>query len=133
MKIDLHCHFNPPTYLREIRKAGYTDQDIARSGAPAWDSEARIAVMDELGIDVQVLSTQVPGQFFPRTPLTKELARESNDFLAEVCAADKGRFLGLISVALGDVKAAIEEIHRMLGLSGSSCAGRRDGTNERSS
>ena len=60
--------------------------------------EIRLAAMDAAGIDVQVLSLNVPGceQFEPVEGAA--IARERNDVLAEVVARHPDRFVGLAAL-----------------------------------
>jgi len=72
----------------------------------------RIARMDELGIDRQLLLLTAPG-VQPLDPRTgTELAALSNDRLAEACARYPDRFSGLLAFAPQDVKGAVREIER---------------------
>lgn len=59
---------------------------------------ARLAAMDEAGVDVQVLSLNVPGceQFEPGEGAA--IARERNDVLAEIVARHPDRFVGLAAL-----------------------------------
>ena len=59
---------------------------------------ARLTAMDEAGIDVQVLSLNVPGceQFEPAEGAA--IARERNDLLAEAVARHPNRFVGLAAL-----------------------------------
>jgi len=81
----------------------------------------RIARMDELGIDRQLLLLTAPGvQVLDRRTGT-ELAALSNDRLAEACRRYPDRFSGLLAFAPQDVDGAVAEIERgmtSLGLSG---------------
>lgn len=81
----------------------------------------RIAAMDELGIDTQVLSLTAPGvQVFDAETATS-LAIESNDQLAEAIRKYPDRFAGLAAVAPQDPGRAAQEIDRSinsLGLNG---------------
>lgn len=81
---------------------------------------ARIAHMDSLGIDMQVLSLTSPGvQVFEATLATR-LAAASNDALAAAVRAHPTRFAGLAAIAPQDPAPAAKEIERAakLGLSG---------------
>jgi 5-carboxyvanillate decarboxylase len=81
----------------------------------------RVAAMDALGIDMQVLSLTAPGvQVFDAQTATR-LAIESNDQLAESIAKFPDRLAGLAAVAPQDPAGAAREISRAidtLGLNG---------------
>lgn len=81
----------------------------------------RIAAMDELGIDMQVLSLTAPGvQVFDAQTATR-LAIESNDQLVDSIARYPDRLAGLAAVAPQDPAGAAREINRAidtLGLNG---------------
>ncbi len=80
----------------------------------------RIAHMDEVGIDVQVLSLTSPGVQIFETDMAVRLAAEANDALAAAIDAYPKRLAGLVAVAPQDPAAAAREIERgkKLGLSG---------------
>ena len=74
----------------------------------------RVAAMDELGIDMQVLLLTAPGvQVFDPVTATS-LARDSNDQLAAAIAAHPDRFAGLAAVAPQDPGNAAKEIERAM-------------------
>lgn len=83
--------------------------------------EERLQIMDETGVDVQLLSLASTGvQMFARDEAT-QLARLANDVLADAIAAHPTRFAGLASFAPQDPAAAAREIERAmttLGLNG---------------
>jgi aminocarboxymuconate-semialdehyde decarboxylase len=74
--------------------------------------DAKLAQMDELGIDVSVLSSS-PTLFFYDAPADEaaELARRSNDVLASL-VAETGRLYGLATLPLQAPEAAGEELER---------------------
>jgi len=80
----------------------------------------RIAHMDAIGIDMQVLSLTSPGVQVFETALATRLAAESNDALAAAVKAHPTRFAGLAAIAPQDPVAAAREIERApkLGLCG---------------
>ncbi len=81
----------------------------------------RIAAMDELGIDMQLLLLTAPGvQVFDADTATA-LAIDSNDQLVEAIRAHPDRFAGLTAIAPQDPARAAREIDRgikSLGLHG---------------
>jgi 5-carboxyvanillate decarboxylase len=76
----------------------------------------RIARMDEVGIDMQVLSLTSPGVQVFEASLATELAADANDQLAAAVKAYPTRFAGLGAVAPQDPQAAAHEVTRLRGL-----------------
>jgi 2,3-dihydroxybenzoate decarboxylase len=81
----------------------------------------RLADMDALGIDLQLLMLTAPGpQFFEPAEGTA-LAAEANDVLADTVRRHPGRYAGLAALAPQDLRAAPKELERAvarLGLKG---------------
>jgi predicted TIM-barrel fold metal-dependent hydrolase len=81
----------------------------------------RIARMDELGIDKQLLLLTAPGVQVLEPDEGTALARLANDRLAEACRQYPDRFAGLTVFAPQNVRGAVAEIERgmrTLGLKG---------------
>ena len=126
--------FNIPEIARElnkIAKAGGTSKDLILIRALYGDGvtgynaqfvpklldvdDMRLKQMDELGIDMQVLSITVPGvQMFDADTAT-EYARIVNDRLAEVVARHRRRYAALACFAPHSPKRAAKEIERAIG------------------
>lgn len=81
--------------------------------AESWDPAARLAAMDRLRVDLQVIST-VPVLFsaWAQARDTLLLHRVLNDHLADVAAAHPHRFLALGAVPLQAPDLAIAELER---------------------
>jgi 5-carboxyvanillate decarboxylase len=74
----------------------------------------RLKEMDELGVDMHLLSLTAPGvQMFDADTAT-ELAALANDRLAEVCRRHPTRFAGLASFAPQAPKRAAKEMERAI-------------------
>ncbi len=89
--------------------------------------EQRLADMDTMGIDVQVLSVTTPGVQVLPPGESVELAREANDLIAGLVGANPDRFAGFATLPTPDPGAAVEELHRavtQLGLCGVMLHGR---------
>lgn len=81
----------------------------------------RLARMDELGIDKQLLLLTSPGVQVLEPAEGTALAALANDRLAEACRRHPDRYAGLTVFAPQDVKGAVREIERgikSLGLNG---------------
>jgi predicted TIM-barrel fold metal-dependent hydrolase len=86
-----------------------------------YDPIRKLQDMDRAGVDVSVLSVNMPGPERLSPELAPEGARLCNDYLAELCARYPDRFVGLASLPLQDVPASIAELDRAvdgLGLRG---------------
>ena len=81
----------------------------------------KLADMDRAGVDRSVISVNIPTPDMLEPQLAVEGARICNDAVAELCARHSGRFVGIASLPLNDVPAAIAELERAvseLGLRG---------------
>ena len=118
MKIDIHCHTYPVEYVNEVSTLSKKGAEEVLFSAdipiPIWDSaEKRLAKMDELGIDVEVLSTTLPPQSFG-DKADLHLAQMTNDFNAGLCSKYPKRFKAFANVPLFNPSNAIEELHRAI-------------------
>lgn len=78
--------------------------------------EGRLADMDDQGIDVAVLSLSTPGvQNLPAADAVP-VAREANDALAEIVAANPTRFQAFATLPTSSPEAAAEELERAVSL-----------------
>ncbi|OGA26209.1 MAG: hypothetical protein A3I01_20645 [Betaproteobacteria bacterium RIFCSPLOWO2_02_FULL_65_24] len=127
--IDFHTHIfdrEVCDYVKAMRPASATEAQLVdgyvvnaaahrgRHPRPGMDEvQARLKDMDECGIDVQVIFNHVAQYCYWADAATGErLARLQNDRLAEFVARKPGRFIGMGTVPLQDVPAAIREVRR---------------------
>ncbi|HSG55915.1 MAG TPA: amidohydrolase family protein [Paracoccaceae bacterium] len=78
--------------------------------------ELRIAHMDELGIDRQLLLLTAPGVQVVRPGEGTPLAREANDLAAEACRKYPDRFSAMAAFDPRDVAGSVKELERAAGL-----------------
>src|SRR6267378_3478713 len=80
-------------------------------------SPERIKVMDEQGIDIEALSINPIFWFKAEPDLAGQVVKLQNEKLADICAAQPDRFVGLASVALQYPDLAAEQLeHAVKGL-----------------
>ena len=93
-------------------------------------SPERIEAMDEQGIDVEALSINPIFWYKAEPDLAGEVVKLQNEKLAEICAAQPDRFVGLASVALQHPDLAAEQLEqavKQLGLRGALIGGSVNG------
>ena len=121
------CAF--PEQVEAIRKLASSpggDPDLvmwSRFLSPAYSTvlgrlldlgDERIGIMDEAGIDLQVLSMTSPGvQLFDAATATA-MAADTNDRLAEAVRSHPNRYAALASFAPQDPRTAAKEIDRAI-------------------
>jgi uncharacterized protein len=116
--ITLEEHFASPGFLagpgreftERLRNSGARGAKIFAQLQDA--GEKRIAEMDAAGIDMQVLSLNSPGVEQAETAEQISIARESNDFLADVVKRNPKRFAGLAALAVAAPEQAADELER---------------------
>ncbi|MBO0691329.1 MAG: amidohydrolase [Acidimicrobiaceae bacterium] len=96
--------------------------DIAAKAGPSFPpptadqlndfGDGRIAVMDEAGIDLQVLSLVAYGVQNLPPAQSVEFAREANDRMAAACVAHPARFRAFAALPMSDPSAAADELRR---------------------
>lgn len=138
MNIDIHAHLFPPSAMDDLKAGrpwyGSTLEQGPRGnpilvtngrkralGADSHliDAPGRVARMDELRVDTQVLSL-VPLLFGYDLEAADALAmtRNTNDEIASYIERYPGRFLGLASVPVNQPDAAVAELERAMALPG---------------
>jgi aminocarboxymuconate-semialdehyde decarboxylase len=93
-------------------------------------SPERIKAMDEQGIDVEALSINPVFWYKAEPDLAAQVVKLQNEKLAEICAAQSDRFVGMASVALQHpalAAAQLENAVKQLGLRGALIGGSVNG------
>jgi predicted TIM-barrel fold metal-dependent hydrolase len=130
--IDIHSHDYPDVYLDACKRedSGFThyyrddgrlivlqDGGVALAAPqPLPPPEHRIGMMDDAGVDVQVLSVSAPNVFrFPES-IRIPLARDVNDTFVERANKAGGRLRVFASLPLPNIDEALGELDRALTL-----------------
>src|SRR6202047_2592790 len=93
-------------------------------------SPERIKAMDEQGIDIEALSLNPIFWYKAEPDLADQVVKLQNEKLADICAAQSDRFVGLASVALQHPDLAGEQLEhavKVLGLRGALIGGSVNG------
>src|SRR5215471_18056903 len=130
LKIDIHTHYYPERYFQAIHELpsefsfdkSPTGQTIIKyRGArffgitpPMTCVAQRLADMDRVGIDVEVVSLSTPNVFFTDEKHQPEIARMVNDAYAELITKHPKRFKGFASIPMDVPEAALAELHRAI-------------------
>jgi aminocarboxymuconate-semialdehyde decarboxylase len=126
--IDCHNHFFPPEYLEAIQ-SGPSNVKVTydADGNPLLhypgdynivvpehrDIARRAEVLEELGVDKQVLSFTTPGVHIESPKRAIELARMVNDSFAEIIKNHSDRFAAFATLPLNDPEASVVEMERV--------------------
>jgi aminocarboxymuconate-semialdehyde decarboxylase len=124
--IDFHAHFMTPevfaaTYQLSVigRLRAQGDGKAVRPFPQAQidrmtDLKLRLAAMDEMGVDIQVISPNILHQctYALHAQDALRLERLNNDHAAQLVAQQPDRLIGIGSVPLQDVEGAIHEMER---------------------
>ncbi len=113
-KIAIEEHFAIDETLQDFSPRFLADSIWPELKSRLFDiQEKRIGFMDEFGIETMILSLNAPAiQAIPDTQRAIEVARISNDFLAEEVAKRPDRFAALAALPMQDPEAAARELER---------------------
>ena len=134
--VDLHCHVLSPEADKAVdglpgKKAESEQNRLVQGPAsaqynakvqgpniaqPLSDIARRIADMDKMGVDVQVISP-APGQFYywADPDIARTHVRLQNENLASYCVKHPDRFAALGNIALQHVHIALEQLDHAIG------------------
>lgn len=125
--VDVHNHYYPPAYLAALQsgqsavEVSYDAQGNPRLHYPGdyniavpgqRDLAVRTAMMDAVGLDVQVYSMTTPGVHVETPATAARLASVVNDAYAEGIARYPGRYSALATLPLNDPAASVRELER---------------------
>lgn len=117
-RIDIHAHLWNVDYLDLVQSFGRTDTPTQRNRGVTMDRrdiEARFALMDAAGVDMQVLSVSPQAPHFADKTHAVAAAREANDMYAEAVARYPARFKAFAALPMPHIDEALKELDRSLG------------------
>ena len=106
MRIDVHQHLLPPAYTTWLRAKG-----VHAAGGrelPQWSPQQAIALMDAYGVGTALLSLSTPGTWLGDSDEAAAMARQVNEFGAELVKDRPDRFGYFATVPLPDLDAAVD-------------------------
>ncbi len=127
MIIDCQSHIFPEAYAElltrnrnSLRTSGgdglylidYGGVQRFRLDLEQYSPARKLAAMDAAGVDMSVLSVNIPTPDMLEPELAEAGARICNDAIAELCQRHPDRFIGIASLPLNDLPGAINELDR---------------------
>ena len=122
--IDIHAHITPEAYIAASRR-GEAWHNIPPQGVSnmnynprtTWTPQERIADMNSLGVDVQVLSTNASFYNYDMdASVVAAMARDCNDYVAQLTKDYPDRFSGFATLPMQDVAASVAELERSMNM-----------------
>jgi aminocarboxymuconate-semialdehyde decarboxylase len=129
MIIDFHNHFYPPAYIDAIKKnSSFYKVTYDQEGNPVIHSpgdynivvpghrlvEVRSKVLEEAGVDMQVLSFTTPGTIVEPMERSIELSKMVNDTLGKIITTNGDQFTALATLPLNAPEACAGEMERAI-------------------
>jgi aminocarboxymuconate-semialdehyde decarboxylase len=127
--VDFHNHYYPPEYVEALRtsrsvvKVTYDEDGNPCVHYPGdynvlvpghRDLAYRERVLEEHGVDTQVLTFTTPGVHVEPPAVAVRLARQINDAFAKASRNRHGRFTALATLPLNDPAASVVELERAM-------------------
>jgi aminocarboxymuconate-semialdehyde decarboxylase len=128
MIFDVHNHYYPPAFIDALRSGKsalsvrdddegnpvlYSPGDANIAVRGHRDIDYRIEVLDQEGVDRQLISLTCPGTLLETPGRSAELARLVNDAFAGIMKKHGDRFTPLATLPLNDPAASVSEFERV--------------------
>jgi aminocarboxymuconate-semialdehyde decarboxylase len=124
--VDVHAHCVIPEVADVVKGTPFGSSAETRARGPNLMGPDRIRAIDQLGIDVQVLSINGYWFYAADRELAAKIVRLHDEKLAEWCSAHADRYVALSSVALQFPDLAAEQLEyavKKLGARGAAIGG----------
>jgi 6-methylsalicylate decarboxylase len=113
LRIDTHHHVIPPDYRKALQHTGLLQ--AGGRALPDWSPETSLQAMADLDVGTAILSVSTPGTaFLPNKADAAALARDLNDYTAELSAAHPDRYGFFATVPLPHMDDSVAEVMRSL-------------------
>jgi len=124
-RVDCQSHVFPPAYAELFKRNTGSVRATGGDGAYLLDygglqqfnlkladyaPERKLRDMDAAGVDISVLSVNIPGPECLDENLMLAGARACNEYVAELCARHPHRFVGIANLPLQDVSTSLTEL-----------------------
>ena len=106
LRIDTHQHIVPPRYGAWLHEQGLSAGGLP---IPDWSLEGALDMMQAARIERAVLSISTPGVHLGDDAQARDMAREVNEFCADLVKQHPQRFGFFATLTLPDVEGAIAE------------------------
>jgi len=132
MKIDVHNHFYPTRFLKQLEKHGgavgltvekdeWDRQILVQQGnrvvtitPPMNNINQRIEDMDQAGFNMQILTLSAPSvDIFP-IEIGETLVRVVNDEIAQICREHPSHFMAFATLPFLDPDRTVKELERCI-------------------
>lgn len=105
-RVDVHQHVIPPRYQAFLDGRGISTGGLA----PVWSEDLALTVMDAHGVATGIVSLSVPGvRLGGGDTQARDLARQVNEFGADLASRRPDRFGFFATVSLPDVEGSVIE------------------------
>jgi predicted TIM-barrel fold metal-dependent hydrolase len=118
MLIDVHAHYSPSRYVETMARLAN------RSRPPTWKNfpdndtqeqiDGRLRLMDEAGVQMQILSHGIMSPYIEDEAKAIEAARSCNEPYAELVQRYPDRFAAYVALPLPHIGASLTEMRRGL-------------------
>lgn len=107
--IDVHHHIGPPSWIALLK-----DKNVLHGPWETWSSAKAIEEMDRSGVAMSLASVTTPGVWFGDRAIARRIARECNEYAAQLAVNHPTRFGNFATLPLPDVEGALHEIEYAL-------------------
>jgi predicted TIM-barrel fold metal-dependent hydrolase len=112
-RIDTHHHIYPPKYLADAHDQIARATHVHFPRIAAWTPAQSLEAMEHDGIATAIASIS-PSLWFGDLAATRKIAREWNEYAADLARDHRGRFAVFAALPLPDVEASLREIEHAL-------------------